>query len=239
MEYRILGPFEVVREGVAIPLGGPRQQAVLITLLLHAGETLTADRIIEEVWGARRTSRCGQRVWLCVPPPPGAQPERPKGTPAQVLVSDRSGYRLDASPESIDASTFERLAGHGRRLLSAGDPDQAAMTPSCSWPNTIRRGSERPPLNAPPPASRPAVTFGHAGPKADSDGDVGPGIPAPAQARHPRSRSRRSRAAQARHPRSRSRRSRAARARHPRSRSRRSRAAQARHPRSRGQTLHR
>ncbi len=127
MEYRILGPFEVVRAGVALPLGGPRQQAVLVTLLLHAGETLTADRIIEEVWGAAAPRDAVNTLHGYVFHLRQAlEPERPKGTPAQVLVSDRSGYRLDASPESIDAATFERLADHGRRLLSAGDPEQAA-----------------------------------------------------------------------------------------------------------------
>src|SRR6478735_2287438 len=44
-EFRILGPLEVRRSGRAVPLGGPRQRAVLAVLLLQANRVVSADRL--------------------------------------------------------------------------------------------------------------------------------------------------------------------------------------------------
>ena len=60
MEFRILGPLEVVEDGRAIPLGGVRQRALLALLLLHVNETLGTDRLIDELWGERPPTRGGQ-----------------------------------------------------------------------------------------------------------------------------------------------------------------------------------
>jgi len=50
MDFRILGPLEVLDEGGRVALGGRRQRALLALLLLHANETLTIDRLIDELW---------------------------------------------------------------------------------------------------------------------------------------------------------------------------------------------
>jgi DNA-binding SARP family transcriptional activator len=51
VEFGILGPLEVCRSGCAVPLGGPRQRAVLALLLLEANRVVSMDRLAEEVWG--------------------------------------------------------------------------------------------------------------------------------------------------------------------------------------------
>jgi DNA-binding SARP family transcriptional activator len=51
VEYRILGPLEVVDDGRVVALGGSRSRALLALLLLHANETLPAERVIDELWG--------------------------------------------------------------------------------------------------------------------------------------------------------------------------------------------
>jgi hypothetical protein len=50
-EFGILGPLEVWRCGRAVPLGGPRQRAVLALLLLEANRVVSLDRLAEDVWG--------------------------------------------------------------------------------------------------------------------------------------------------------------------------------------------
>ena len=50
-EFGILGPLEVWRSGCAVPLGGPRQRAVLALLLLEANRVVSMDRLAEDVWG--------------------------------------------------------------------------------------------------------------------------------------------------------------------------------------------
>jgi DNA-binding SARP family transcriptional activator len=51
VEFRILGPLEVVEHDQSVVLGGPKQRALLAVLLLHRGEVLSTDRLIDEVWG--------------------------------------------------------------------------------------------------------------------------------------------------------------------------------------------
>jgi DNA-binding SARP family transcriptional activator len=49
MDFRILGPLEVLDDGRAITPPGAKPRALLALLLLHANETLTADRLIDEL----------------------------------------------------------------------------------------------------------------------------------------------------------------------------------------------
>ena len=51
--FRILGPLEVLRSGRPVPLGGPRQRAVLALLLLQANRVVSVDRLVEDVWAGR------------------------------------------------------------------------------------------------------------------------------------------------------------------------------------------
>jgi len=51
VEFGILGPLEVCRSGRAVPLGGPRQRAVLALLLIEANRVVSMDRLAEDVWG--------------------------------------------------------------------------------------------------------------------------------------------------------------------------------------------
>ncbi len=52
MEFRILGPLEVLENGHHVPLRGSKQRALLASLLLHANEVVSRDRLIDELWGA-------------------------------------------------------------------------------------------------------------------------------------------------------------------------------------------
>jgi DNA-binding SARP family transcriptional activator len=49
MEFRILGPLEVVERGRLLELGGPRQRALLAVLLTRANEVVSTDRLIDEL----------------------------------------------------------------------------------------------------------------------------------------------------------------------------------------------
>src|SRR5215218_1509296 len=51
LEFRILGPLEVMREARALQLGSPKQRALLGFLLLHANEAVSRDRLVDELWG--------------------------------------------------------------------------------------------------------------------------------------------------------------------------------------------
>ena len=66
LEFRILGPLEVLDDGRTIELGGARQRAVLAILLLHRGETVSVDRIVDLLWGERPPATAVKTVQVYV-----------------------------------------------------------------------------------------------------------------------------------------------------------------------------
>ena len=50
MEFRVLGPFEVLHEGAVVPLSAAKQRALLAMLLLKSGTTVSGSRLIEDLW---------------------------------------------------------------------------------------------------------------------------------------------------------------------------------------------
>jgi Transcriptional regulatory protein, C terminal len=51
LEFRILGPLEVVDDDGLIEITAPQQRALLAALLLHANQVLPAGRLIDLLWG--------------------------------------------------------------------------------------------------------------------------------------------------------------------------------------------
>jgi DNA-binding SARP family transcriptional activator len=106
VDFRILGPLEVVDEGAALALGGTKQRALLALLVLHANETLSLSRLIDELWGERPPVTATKALRVHV-----SRLRKTLGEP--VLVTRGSGYQLSLDPERIDACRFERLAREG------------------------------------------------------------------------------------------------------------------------------
>ncbi len=59
VEFRILGPLEVVADGRSLPLGGVKQRAVLAMLVVQAGRVVSRDRLIEGLWQGQPPDRAG------------------------------------------------------------------------------------------------------------------------------------------------------------------------------------
>jgi hypothetical protein len=53
MQFGILGPLDVRRDGVPVAAGGPKQRALLALLLLSANKVVSRDRLIEELWSGQ------------------------------------------------------------------------------------------------------------------------------------------------------------------------------------------
>ena len=128
MDFHILGPIEVLDEGRVVSLGGSRQRALLALMLLHANETLSTDRLIDELWGedatdgARRTVHVQiSRLRKAITPAGGLRDER-EGT----VVTRERGYELVLDPGRLDAHRFEQLLAEGGRCLEAGEFERAA-----------------------------------------------------------------------------------------------------------------
>ncbi len=55
---RLLGKVELVVDGIAVPLGGVRQRAIVALLALHRDRAVATNAIVDQVWGTRRPARC-------------------------------------------------------------------------------------------------------------------------------------------------------------------------------------
>ena len=107
MDYRLLGPLEALAGDRDVPLGGPKQRSVLTVLLLRAGETVSADTLIDEVWGERPPVNVTANLHNCIS-------RLRKAIGAETIESRAPGYVLHARDDEIDARRFERaLAAAG------------------------------------------------------------------------------------------------------------------------------
>jgi len=53
VEFRVLGPLEVVNGDEIVALGGSRERALLALLLLSPNQVVSSDRVVDEIWGGR------------------------------------------------------------------------------------------------------------------------------------------------------------------------------------------
>jgi YVTN family beta-propeller protein len=115
-----------VRRGTrALPLGSPKQRALLGFLLLHANELVPRDRLIEELWGdaAPATVNAVLSVYLS-----RVRRLLADGGGDDVLATQAPGYVLRVPADRLDARRFEDLVDRGRRALAAEDHEQATAT---------------------------------------------------------------------------------------------------------------
>lgn len=102
LEFRILGPLEVLERGRTVPLGGQKQRALLALLLLDAGRVVSIDRIIDALWGERPPKTAPTSLQNFVS-------HLRKALGADVLVTQAPGYVLRIGPEQLDLQRFRML----------------------------------------------------------------------------------------------------------------------------------
>lgn len=122
MEFRVLGPLEVVgADGVvAIPAG--KQRAVLAVLVLHANEVVATDRLLEDVWGEHQPASGVKSLRYHVSKLRDVLERH--GAPRSVIETRVPGYLLRLAGDELDALLFEDLLRRAR-VGSAENPAQA------------------------------------------------------------------------------------------------------------------
>src|SRR5215475_2165452 len=127
--FGVLGPLQVLRSGHPVPLGGPRQRAVLALLLLEANRVVSMDRLGEDVWAGDPPGEWANTLQTYVFHLRRAlEPGRARGDAGGVLVTSGRGYLLRAGREQLDAAVFEDGFTAGRAALEAGQYSEAAET---------------------------------------------------------------------------------------------------------------
>ncbi len=107
MEFRILGPLEVVEDGRPLPLAGQKQRSLLGALLLHANEVVSGERLIDALWGERPPETAQTALQVHV-----SQLRKLLG--AERIETRAPGYRLKTEPEELDLTRFEHLVAEGK-----------------------------------------------------------------------------------------------------------------------------
>jgi DNA-binding SARP family transcriptional activator len=125
IDFRILGPLEVLDEDRPVALGGSKQRALLALLLLHANETLSTDRLIDELWAERPPAAAAKTVQMQISRLRKALAGEAGSCSAGEVVTRERGYELVLDPERLDSHRFERLVAEGRSELAGGHPERA------------------------------------------------------------------------------------------------------------------
>jgi DNA-binding SARP family transcriptional activator/class 3 adenylate cyclase len=101
-DFRVLGPLEVAYDGETLALGGPRLRSVLALLLLHAGEVVSTDSLVDKVWGEEPPRTATTSLQNCI-----SQLRKLLG--AERLLTRPPGYALRIADDELDLRRFERL----------------------------------------------------------------------------------------------------------------------------------
>ena len=126
LTFRILGPLQVLRCGVGVNLGGPRQRVVLARLLVDPGHSVPLGVLAEAIWsGAVPRGYVSTVQTYVFHLRRSLEPARPRRAPASVLVGDSGGYRLAVQRSSVDAAQFEDLLAAGAIQADAGEHAEA------------------------------------------------------------------------------------------------------------------
>ena len=119
LEFRILGPVEVVGPEGLVQLGGPKQRATLAILLLNGNRVVSIDRLADELYAGRAPVTAATQVHRQIS-------ELRKALGDEVSLETRTpGYVLHVAGEQLDLRRFERLTEEAGQALARGEGEAA------------------------------------------------------------------------------------------------------------------
>ena len=121
MQVRLFGELEALAAGVPVPVRGAKQRALLALLALQRGHPVSADRLIDALWGDGLAANPANALQAQI-----GQLRRTFG--AAAIVTSEAGYALDVRPDQVDVIRFEQLVTKGRRLAADGELASASAT---------------------------------------------------------------------------------------------------------------
>lgn len=124
MYFQLLGPLDVSDHGEPVAVGGGKRRALLGVLLLHPNEVVSAERLIDELWGERPPATSAKSVQVYVSQLRRELHERSRN--GELLVTRSNGYLLRVGRDDLDVQRFERALAEGERALAAGEARRAS-----------------------------------------------------------------------------------------------------------------
>jgi DNA-binding SARP family transcriptional activator/streptogramin lyase len=116
MEFRILGPLEVVDQAANVNLGGSKQRSLLAFLLLHPNHAMSRDRLIDELWGDRPPDTAVTAIQVYVS-------QLRKALGKDVIITQAPGYLVRIRHGELDLDRFERAIAEAQTLQPAAASD--------------------------------------------------------------------------------------------------------------------
>ena len=114
MQVRLFGELEAEPAGAPVPVRGAKQRALLALLALQRGQPVSADRLIDVLWGDGQAAHPANALQAQI-----GQLRRTFG--AAAVLTTEAGYALDVGPDEVDVVRFEQLVAEGRRLAAGGE----------------------------------------------------------------------------------------------------------------------
>jgi DNA-binding SARP family transcriptional activator/tetratricopeptide (TPR) repeat protein len=109
VEYRVLGPLEVLHDGVPVPVPAGRCRVLLATLLLRPNRFVSVDELVDRLWDGEppTADRAHKTLQMVV------RRVRIAVGDANCVRTATGGYLAEVDPERLDLTRFRRLAAEG------------------------------------------------------------------------------------------------------------------------------
>jgi len=120
VEFRILGPLEVVVDGQVAPIGAAKHRTLLACLLLRANRVVSVDELVDRIWDGDTPHRSKATLQTYV-----MRLRQVLGDPS-VIRTAADGYLITVDADHLDLLRFTELAAAARATLSSGDLPTAA-----------------------------------------------------------------------------------------------------------------
>lgn len=121
MEFRVLGPLEVLEDGRPIEFGSSRQRTILSMLLFEASRVVPLSRLVDAVWDAEPPATARNQIHTCI----YSLRTRLTSGGADPAISTRSpGYQISVGDGALDIAVFRRLSSRGL-ALAEDEPEEA------------------------------------------------------------------------------------------------------------------
>ena len=124
IEFRVLGPVQMVVGSRVLPLGGAKQRGLLALLLLERNRVVPRDRLVDSLWGDAPPASAANSIQVYVSKLRRLLDDADSDGKTE-LVTEPPGYVLRVPAGTLDAEEFERLLSEGRAALGSGAPDEA------------------------------------------------------------------------------------------------------------------
>jgi DNA-binding SARP family transcriptional activator len=134
LEFQVLGPVGVRRDGVEVELDGAKPRTLLAALLLARGRAVSTFRLREVLWGDDPPATYPAQIYNYV------SRLRKRLDPHALIVRRWSGYVLDVRDGQLDLDRFEHQvalaeqAGRAHRITEAAERLRAALA---WWPGPV------------------------------------------------------------------------------------------------------